>query len=408
MEAILLDFDMTLEKSWRWFGDSDSISLAMLRQMDVAGVVTSLYEVPAGNAWTSEQVSAQHQKIQSHGMRWNVVESLPVAEGIKTHSAEYDQLIQNYIQSMKALSENGIDRICYNFMPVLDWARTDLNFQMPNGSVSMQFDYELFAAFDVFMLKRPGAERDYSRDVLAKAEQVFGQMSREQVDQITYNIIVVTQSFIHGNVGDSQNYIGHFLNLLDKYADIGKDQLRQNLKSFLDDILPYAEKYEIKMAIHPDDPPFPLLGLPRIVSTSEDFEWMFNTCKSDMNGMTFCSGSLSIGEEDVCEMAERFTDTIHFAHLRNNEVTSYRTFHESGHYDGKVDMVNLVSIILREQKRRADNDMNSVIPIRPDHGLCLLGDDQSKHNPGYPLYGRMKGLAEISGIEAAILDKGII
>ncbi|WP_258104216.1 mannonate dehydratase [Marinoscillum sp. MHG1-6] len=395
---------MRLEKSWRWFGEKDPVSLQGIRQMGVTGVVTSLYHVPAGAAWDANEINDLKNRIASHGLKWNVVESLPVEEGIKTHSKEYDRLIENYIGSLKALSENGIYTICYNFMPVLDWARTDLSYRLPNGGTSMKFDYAVFAAFDLFILQRPNAEKDYDQKTLLSAEEVIQKLSKKQQNELAFNIIVATQSFIHGSVSDPNNFCGQFLQLLERYSDINEDQLRLNLKCFLDDILPYAEKYGVKMAIHPDDPPFSLLGLPRIASTSDDFEWIFEANKSNSNGLTLCSGSLSVGDEDVCEIASRFSEKIYFAHLRNNEVAGYRVFYESGHLEGRVDMIKLLRILLDEQARRSQVGVDYAIPVRPDHGIAILQDEILGHNPGYPLYGRFRGLMELSGAERAILE----
>lgn len=398
---------MSLEKSWRWFGDNDPIKLNWIRQMGVQGIVTSLHHVSAGEAWKSEEIAAVKNKISSQGLKWNVVESLPVAEGIKSHSNEYSKLIENYIRSLKALSENGINKICYNFMPVLDWARTDLSHVLPSGGISMKFDYSVFAAFDIHILERPNAEQDYDENTLSKAEEIFSKLSKEQQNQLAHNIIVVTQGFIHGNVNDTADYKLHFLRLLEKYSNIDPEQLRNNLKCFLDDILPFAEKFGIEMAIHPDDPPFSLLGLPRIASTTEDFKWIFNANNSEANGLTLCSGSLSVGNENVCKIAETFSEKIKFAHLRNKEITAYRVFRESGHLEGIVDMVKLIKILLREQERRLKNGIEHSIPVRPDHGIAILQDESLNNNPGYPLYGRLKGLSELSGIEKTILDLGL-
>lgn len=395
---------MALKKSWRWFGENDPVNLNWLAQMGVEGVVTSLHHVPAGEVWNSEEVRQVKNRIQSAGLCWNVVESLPVAEGIKLHSTGYDRLTENYTHSLKALSENDIHTVCYNFMPVLDWARTDLDYKLPNGGMSMQFDYATFAAFDVYILERPHAEKDYDTKTLAKAQEIFWGLTKEQQNNLAYNIIVVTQAFIHGNVTDSSQYKSAFLGLLEKYAGIDKFQLQKNLKHFLDDILPYAEKYGIKMAIHPDDPPFSLLGLPRMVSTIDDLHWIFKANNSGSNGLTLCSGSLSAGDEDVCEIAKLFAHKIQFAHLRNNEKTSFRVFHESNHLEGAVDMVELVDILLKEQLLRQESGLAYDIPIRPDHGISLLQDDMMSCNPGYPLYGRFKGLSELVGLEKAILE----
>lgn len=394
---------MALKKSWRWFGEKDPVSLSWLPQMGIKGVVTSLHHIPAGEAWSFQNIQQVKNKIQSKGLTWNVVESLPVAEGIKTHSADYDRLIDNYIHSLKALSENDINTVCYNFMPVLDWARTDLKYKIPLGGISMKFDYAVFAAFDIYILNRPYAEKDYDNQTIIEAKKIFQGLSKEEQNNLSYNIIVATQAFIHGNVSDSLDYKSDFLKLLEEYSEIDKLQLRKNLSCFLGDILPYAEKYGIKMAIHPDDPPFSLLGLPRIVSTIEDLNWIFNANTSVANGLTLCSGSLSIGDEDVCKIAKLFSNKIQFAHLRNNEITGYRVFHESGHLIGIVDMVELVNILLKEQESRKKAGLGHDIPIRPDHGISILQDEELNCNPGYPLYGRFKGLSELVGIEKAIL-----
>ncbi|HYQ56080.1 MAG TPA: mannonate dehydratase [Draconibacterium sp.] len=396
---------MALKKSWRWFGEKDPVRLSWLAQMGVEGVVTSLHHMPPGEAWRCKDIKQVKTKIQSQGLTWNVVESLPVAEGIKVHSSDYERLIENYILSLKALSENEINTVCYNFMPVLDWARTDMEYKLPNGGMSMKFDYAMFAAFDIYILKRPHAKKDYNDETIIKAKELFQGLSKEQQNNLSYNIIVVTQAFIHGNVTDSPEYKSHFFKRLEEYAEIDKFQLRRNLNCFLDDILPYAEKYGINMAIHPDDPPFSLLGLPRIVSTIEDLNWIFSVNNSKANGLTLCSGSLSVGNEDVCKIAKLFSDKIKFAHLRNNEMTGYRTFYESGHLEGIVDMVELVNILLNEQKLRQKAGLEHDIPIRPDHGISILQDEALHCNPGYPLYGRFKGLCELTGIEKAILDR---
>lgn len=397
---------MALEKTWRWFGDNDSITLNHIKQIGVEGIVTSLHHKDIGEIWSVEEIKAVYNNITNHGLKWSVVESLPVAEGIKLHAPDYDRLISNYVKSLQNLSEYGINKVCYNFMPVLDWARTDLDYTLPSGGIVMNFDYIKFAAFDLFLLKRPGAEKDYDDIIKEKASVLFDKMIPAEKESLAYNIIVLTQSFINGNVTDEKDYKSRFLDLILNYSDIDRNKYRENLKSFLNDVIPFAEKYEIELAIHPDDPPFPLLGLPRIVGTIDDLDWIFNSNKSSFNGFTFCSGSLSVSKDNIYEIAKRFTNRIKFAHLRNNITTSEKTFHESGHITGDLDMIKLVSILLEEQKRRiAHNDHNWRIPVRPDHGIAFIDDQNKNYPPGYPFIGRLKGLAEITGIEQGLISK---
>ncbi|WP_347840163.1 mannonate dehydratase [uncultured Draconibacterium sp.] len=396
---------MGLEKTWRWFGEKDGISLNELAQMGVEGVITALHHIPNGEVWPKEEILKVKHKIESHGMRWSVVESLPVSEGIKICSPDRERLIKNYQQSVRNLGECGVDTICYNFMPVLDWARTDLHYKLPNGGESMYFDFPTFVAFDVFVLKRKNASNDYSADLLEQAKQVYENMSESEAEELAYNIIVVTQGFIDGvidgSVADPKKL---FLEFIDRYKDIDKHQLRENLKRFLDDIIPVAEEAGVKMAIHPDDPPFPILGLPRIIGQMEDYEWLFKANKSLNNGITFCAGSLSARKEnDLSQIIEKTRERIHFVHLRNTHLLENGSFYESGHLVGSQNMARLVFQLLLEQQRRyKDGKVNTHIPVRPDHGIRMLNDYQAKHNPGYPLIGRLKGLAELDGLMQGI------
>ncbi|WP_297089929.1 mannonate dehydratase [uncultured Draconibacterium sp.] len=396
---------MGLEKTWRWFGEKDGISLNELAQMGVEGVITALHHIPNGEVWPKEEILKVKHKIESHGMRWSVVESLPVSEGIKICSPDRERLIKNYQQSVRNLGECGVDTICYNFMPVLDWARTDLHYKLPNGGESMYFDFPTFVAFDVFVLKRKNASNDYSADLLEQAKQVYENMSESEAEELAYNIIVVTQGFIDGvidgSVADPKKL---FLEFIDRYKDIDKHQLRENLKRFLDDIIPVAEEAGVKMAIHPDDPPFPILGLPRIIGQMEDYEWLFKANKSLNNGITFCAGSLSARKEnDLSQIIEKTRERIHFVHLRNTHLLEDGSFYESGHLVGSQNMARLVFQLLLEQQRRyKDDKVNTRIPVRPDHGIRMLNDYQAKHNPGYPLIGRLKGLAELDGLMQGI------
>lgn len=395
---------MALEKTWRWFGVNDTIRLSELRQFGVEGIVTALHHIKGGAVWPVEEIQAVKNEIERHGMRWSVVESLPVSEEIKICSPKRQELIENYKISLRNLAECGIDTVCYNFMPVLDWARTDLHYMNENGAESMLYHHETFAAFDIFILGRPAAERDYPADVIAGAKVIFESMSEEERNRLAYNIIVVTQGFINGTVGNVSNYKQIFLDYLSRYNSINRDTLRQHLSRFLADILPVAEECGINMCIHPDDPPFPLLGLPRIASTKEDFEWIFSEHPSLNNGLTYCSGSLSVREDnDLVAIARAFAERIHFVHLRNITRTGDRSFYESAHLDGVADMYNILKVLLQEQRKRmAEGRKDIRMPFRPDHGLKILDDFNRTSNPGYPLVGRMKGFCEISGLEMGI------
>lgn len=396
---------MALERTWRWFGEKDEVLLSELRQMDIEGVVTSLYHIPNGQVWSVEEIMKVKTTIESYGMRWSVVESLPVSEGIKLHNAEYDGLVANYITSLRNLAACGIDTVCYNFMPVLDWARTDLHYRHPNGTESMLFDYSVFAAFDLYILKRPGAEREYPVDVVWQAKLLFDGMTTEEQEALAYHIIIVTQGFINGSVStDVLDYKAVFLSYLNQYQYIGKEELRNNLFRFLQEVVPVAEACGIRLCIHPDDPPFPLLGLPRIASTLDDFRWIIEQCPSSSNGITFCTGSLSIREDnDLVHFVNELGPFIHFIHLRNTMHLSEKCFYESGHLEGSINMYEVLKALLQEQQRRISEGREDYrMPFRPDHGLCMLTDFSGNFNPGYPLIGRLRGLSEIVGLEKAI------
>lgn len=396
---------MALEKSWRWFGFGDSVKLTDLQQMGIEGVVTALHHISNGEVWPVDEIQKVKSAIEAHGMRWTVVESLPVSEGIKTRNADCDRLIANYKQSLRNLGECGIDTVCYNFMPVLDWVRTSLHYQLPDGGEVMYFDYATFAAFDVFILKRPGAESDYPEEILTKAEAVARSMSPEEQENLARNIIVVSQGFIDGVVdGSTPDYKRAFLKFLENYSQIDRNQLRENLSLFLQEVVPVAEEAGVNLCIHPDDPPFPVLGLPRIVSSQDDLEWICNQVDSTNNGITFCTGSLSVNRQNNLEqIVEKLAPRIHFTHLRNNVFFGNREFHEYGHIEGDIDMYPIVKALLKEQIRRKESGRKDFrIPFRPDHGVKMLDDYNRSANPGYPLIGRLKGLAELSGMQMAI------
>ena len=396
---------MAFQKTWRWFGTSDAVTLRDLRQMGIEGVVTALHHIPNGEVWPVEEILRTKKEIESYGLRWSVVESLPVSEGIKTGDPSRDQLVENYRLSLRNLGACGIDTVVYNFMPVLDWIRTDLHFTTPSGGESMLFHYPTFAAFDLFILKRKGAAADYSPEMINKAEKVFREMTPEARETLARNIIVVSQGFIDGVIkGGDSDYIPLFLNYLRKYETIGPKELLTNLAYFLNAVIPAAEEAGVQLAIHPDDPPYPVLGLPRIVGNIEDITAIMNLHPSPNHGFTFCAGSLSASKgNDLPAMARALAPRIRFLHLRNTRWLDEDTFYESGHLDGDTDMVALMKVLLEEQHRRIRaGEPGSRMPLRPDHGVRILTDFQLATNPGYPLVGRLKGLAELSGLEYAI------
>lgn len=397
---------MKFVKSWRWFGEDDPVRLEWMKQMGIDEVVTALHNIPNGEVWPILEIQKVKNRIENAGLDWSVVESLPVTEAIKTGSKYRNKYIQNYKTSLKNLADCGIRTVVYNFMPVLDWARTNLHFKLLNGGESMLFDYPTFVAFDVFILKRPGAKNNYPQEMLVAAEKVFKDLNSAEAEKLAHNIIVVTQGFIDGILDPAiDDYKKEFLNHLKRYATIDDNQLRLNLAYFLKEIIPVAEKVGINLAIHPDDPPFPVLGLPRIFSTIEDLEWLEKTNSSINNGIAFCAGSFSAREDnDVVEMALKFSHRVHFTHLRNTVVLTDGSFFESGHISGRVDMVELVKIFLLEMQNRKNTGRADIrIPMRPDHGIKIADDFGLDTNPGYPMLGRLKGLAEILGIEEAIL-----
>ena len=396
---------MALEKSWRWFGFDDLVQLSDLKQMGIEGVVTALHHIPNGEVWPIVEIMKVKSAIEAHGMRWTVAESLPVSEGIKTRNSDCERLISNYKNSIRNLGECGIDTVCYNFMPVLDWVRTSLHYPLQDGGEVMYFDYATFAAFDIFILKRPNAANDYPDEIIIKAEKITASMTSEEQEDLARNIIVVSQGFVDGVVdGSTPDYKKVFLKFLETYSAINRDKLRKNLSLFLQEVVPVAEKYGVNLCIHPDDPPFSVLGLPRIVSSQEDLEWICQQVDSTANGITFCTGSLSVNRQNNLEqIVEKLGPRIHFAHLRNNVFFENRAFHEFGHIEGDIDMYPIVKALLKEQIRRKESGRIDLrIPFRPDHGVKMLDDYNRSANPGYPLIGRLKGLSELSGMQMAI------
>lgn len=382
-----------MEKTWRWFGRKDPITLDMLRQIGVEGIVTALHNIPLGEVWPREEIRSLRQEIERHGMRWSVVESLPVTETIKYAGKDRDEQIEIYKQSMRNLAAEGVKTICYNFMPILDWARTDLEYPNPDGTSNLYFNRAEFAYFDIHILKRENAEKDWTESDLARVEELKSKMTPEGERRLIDNIIIKTQGFVSGNFSESDYApVEKFRNMLKLYEGIDKNQLRENMKYFLEAIMPVCEETDIKMCVHPDDPPMSVFGLPRIVTCEEDIEWFLNAVPNWHNGLTFCAGSLSAGaHNDVVKLAEKFADRTHFAHIRICCVEPNGNFKESSHLDPR-----LIKIV------RTFEDKNPSIPMRVDHAPLMLGDEKMGYNPGYSFHGRMLALGMVSGIMATI------
>ena len=384
-----------MEKTWRWFGKKDTITLDMLRQIGVEGIVTALHDVPNGDVWTYEAIMELKTYIESFGLRWSVVESLPVSESIKYAGTNRVHLIENYKVSLANLGKAGIKTICYNFMPVIDWIRTDLNYKLDDGTSTLYFDKIRFAYFDCYILNRAGADMDYSDIEMEQVNELNNTISEDEKAELVNTIIVKTQGFVNENFkGNVKKPVELFNQLLALYKGINKNQLRENLKYFLQSVIPVAEEYGMLLCIHPDDPPYPVLGLPRIVGNSEDIEWILNAEKSTNNGLTFCAGSISSGlHNDVLTMAQKFAKRTHFVHLRSTDVTENSNFIEASHLEGRGNLIELVRLFERE---------NPNVPMRVDHGKLMLDDVTKSYNPGYSFLGRMYAFAQVSGVIATV------
>lgn len=389
---------MSMIKTWRWYGEHDNVSFSNIKQAGVSDIVTSLSHIPYGEEWTKEDIQKRKRIIEDNGLKWFVTESVPIHEDIKTQTGNYKQYIENYKKSIENLGANGIHIVCYNFMPIMDWTRTNTNYKLENGASTLRFELIAFAAFDLFILNRENAKNDYTKDQIIKAKNYFEKLNDDEIKSLT-------EVLIANLPGTDEKYtMAEFKKALYRYKNIDANKLKKHLNYFLKEIIPVAEKAGVKMCIHPDDPPYPIMGLPRIVSTEEDVNDLLSAIDSPNNGLTFCTGSFGVrADNDLPKMFNRFADKVHFIHLRSTVRDTSGNFQEATHLGGDVDMYAVIkNIVIEQNRRKQEGREDHDIPMRPDHGFQMMGDLNKNFYPGYSCIGRMKGLAELTGLEYGI------